>query len=113
MWTVKDLFYGPEAAITHQYAYPNPVEEVAKENMPTHERKGDVQLKVAICCEACVKKVRRVLIETAGVNAVYVDTTTRKVTVTGDVKPDACLKAIGKINKRATLWSEDAKKKKK
>ncbi len=34
----KQLFYGPEAAITHQYAYPNPVEEVAKENMPTHER---------------------------------------------------------------------------
>jgi hypothetical protein len=48
-----------------------------------------------------------------GVNAVYVDAATRKVTVTGDVKPDACLKAIGKINKRATLWSEDAKKKKK
>jgi hypothetical protein len=49
----------------------------------------------------------------SGVNAVHVDTATRKVTVSGDVKPDACLKAIGKINKRVTLWSEDAKKKKK
>jgi hypothetical protein len=49
----------------------------------------------------------------SGVNAVYVDRATTKVTVTGDVKPDACIKAIGKIKKRATLWSEDAKKKKK
>ncbi len=41
---VKQLFYGPEAAITHQYAYPNPVEEVVKENMPTHER-----VRIEIC----------------------------------------------------------------
>jgi hypothetical protein len=45
------------------------------------------------------------------VDAVYVDAATRKVTVTGDVKPDACLRAIGKINKRATLWSTKKKKK--
>ena len=31
---------------------------------------------------------------------------TKKVIVTGDVKPDACLKALAKIRKRASLWGD-------
>ena len=34
------------------------------------------------------------------------DQITKKVIVTGDVKADACLKALAKIRKRASLWGD-------
>lgn len=42
----------------------------------------------------------------SGVNSINVNVPTKKVTVTGDVKPEACLKAMAKIRKRASLWAD-------
>ncbi|KAG0624104.1 hypothetical protein M758_3G224700 [Ceratodon purpureus] len=111
MWTINELFYGPEPALTHIYEYSDlkPVEVgVVKEQNHAKEKKGnngDVHLKVDMCCEACVRKVRRVLIELNGVNSINVNIPSKKVTVTGDVKAEACLKALAKIRKRASLWA--------
>ena len=38
-------------------------------------------------------------------NNININVPTKKVTITGDVKPDACLKAMAKIRKRASLWA--------
>jgi len=65
----------------------------------------EVHLKVDMCCEACVRKVRRVLIELSGVTSLDISVPMRKVTVSGDVKPEACLKAMAQIRKRASLWT--------
>lgn len=39
-------------------------------------------------------------------SSIIVNVPTKKVTVTGDVKADACLKALAKIRKRACLWAD-------
>uniref|UniRef100_A0A7I4CS58 HMA domain-containing protein n=1 Tax=Physcomitrium patens TaxID=3218 RepID=A0A7I4CS58_PHYPA len=75
MWTINELFYGPEPALTYIYEYPKlkPVEDVVvKELNHAKEKKGhngEVHLKVDMCCEACVKKVRRILIELDGAHS--------------------------------------------
>lgn len=110
MWSINELFYGPEPALTHIYEYSKPVEVgVVKEQNHPKDKKGnhgDLHLKVDMCCEACVKKVRRVLIELNGVSSININVPSKKVTVTGDVKPEACLKAMAKIRKRASLWAD-------
>jgi len=129
MWTINELFYGPEPALTHIYEYSHlkPVEVgVVEPEQINHvkDKKGKnghdvLHLKVDMCCEACVRKVRQVLIELTGVTSLNICVPTRKVTVTGDVKPEACLKAMAKIRKRASLWGDaegggkEGKKKKK
>lgn len=116
MWTINELFYGSEPALTHIYEYSpvKPVEVgfVKLELINRVKDKGknghDVHLKVDMCCEACVRKVRRVLFELSGVTSLNISVPTKKVTVTGDVKPEACLKAMAKIRKRSSLWGDAA-----
>jgi copper chaperone CopZ len=121
MWSINELFYGPEPALT-QYLKPVDV-GVVKPNEQVKDKKGkhghEVHLRVDMCCEACVRKVRRVLTELSGVTSLDISVPTRKVSVSGDVKPEACLRAMAKIRKRASIWTEaeaggkEAKKKKK
>jgi hypothetical protein len=40
------------------------------------------------------------------VTSININVPTKKVTVTGEVKPEACLKAMAKIRKRASLWAD-------
>lgn len=110
MWTINELFYGPEPALTHIYEYSKPVEVgVVKEQNVSKDKKnnhGEVHLKVDMCCEACVRKVRKVLIELNGVNSININVPAKKVSVAGEVKPEPCLQAMAKIRKRAALWAD-------
>eukprot|EP00252_Welwitschia_mirabilis_P015857 TRINITY_DN35241_c0_g1_i1.p1 TRINITY_DN35241_c0_g1~~TRINITY_DN35241_c0_g1_i1.p1 ORF type:complete len:296 (+),score=36.21 TRINITY_DN35241_c0_g1_i1:279-1166(+) len=61
-------------------------------------------LKVYIHCEACKKKVRKVLHNIDGVFKISIDGSQQKVTVEGTVEsPDVLLKKLSKAGKRAEL----------
>ncbi|XAR49127.1 hypothetical protein NMG60_11032206 [Bertholletia excelsa] len=74
-------------------------------------------LRVSIHCEACKKKVMKVLESVEGVQKVDVDSKLQKVVVFGNVHPEIAIKKLSKSRKNAELWPEpvivdDPKKKK-
>ncbi|KAE8702120.1 Copper transport protein ATX1 [Hibiscus syriacus] len=63
-----------------------------------------VVLKVGMSCEGCVGAVKRVLGKMQGVETFEVDLKEQKVTVKGNVQPDAVLQTVSKTGKKTTFW---------
>ncbi|XP_016707777.2 copper transport protein ATX1 [Gossypium hirsutum] len=63
-----------------------------------------VVLKVGMSCEGCVGAVKRVLGKMEGVESYEVDLKEQKVTVKGQVQPDAVLQTVSKTGKKTTFW---------
>ncbi|XP_023537434.1 heavy metal-associated isoprenylated plant protein 36 [Cucurbita pepo subsp. pepo] len=72
-------------------------------------------LKVSIHCEACKRKVKRVLKDVEGVYETDIDWRQQKVVVKGNVESETLIKKLLKTGKHAELWPEnsDSKGKKK
>ncbi|XP_022150753.1 heavy metal-associated isoprenylated plant protein 36-like [Momordica charantia] len=72
-------------------------------------------LKVSIHCEACKRKVKRVLKDVEGVYETDIDLKQQKVVVKGNVESETLIKKLLKTGKHAELWPEksDSKGKKK
>ncbi|KAH7373751.1 hypothetical protein KP509_17G073300 [Ceratopteris richardii] len=69
-----------------------------------------INLQVFIHCEACKKKVKRILHSVEGVRTVDIDGTLRKVTVTGTVDPCVLIKKLERSNKIARIFPSPAGK---
>ncbi|XVE68633.1 hypothetical protein DITRI_Ditri09bG0084500 [Diplodiscus trichospermus] len=67
-----------------------------------------VVLKVAMSCQGCVGAVQRVLGKMEGVESYEVDLKEQKVTVKGNVQPDAVLQTVSKTGKKTTFWEAEA-----
>ncbi|MQL79993.1 hypothetical protein Taro_012452 [Colocasia esculenta] len=63
-------------------------------------------LKVSIHCEACKRKVKKVLQSIEGVYTTAVEARQHKVTVVGDVDAQTLIKKLLKSGKHAELWPE-------
>eukprot|EP00246_Nothoceros_aenigmaticus_P000137 TRINITY_DN1018_c0_g4_i1.p1 TRINITY_DN1018_c0_g4~~TRINITY_DN1018_c0_g4_i1.p1 ORF type:complete len:188 (-),score=69.78 TRINITY_DN1018_c0_g4_i1:271-834(-) len=69
-----------------------------------------VELKVVVCCEGCDKKVRRVVTNLAGVDAIKYEWPKRKITITSEtVKAEDVLKRCNKGKTRVQMWPEEKK----
>jgi copper chaperone CopZ len=66
-----------------------------------------VALMVPICCTKCAEKVKEVLWEVEGVNAVMCDRYNHKVTVTGSgyIDPERVLKKAKQVQSKSELWT--------
>ncbi|PKI63692.1 copper transport protein ATX1-like [Punica granatum] len=67
-----------------------------------------VVLKVGMSCEGCAGAVRRVLGKMEGVESFDIDMKEQKVTVKGNVQPDAVLQTVSKTGKKTALWEAEA-----
>ncbi|KAI3419898.1 HMA domain-containing protein [Psidium guajava] len=67
-----------------------------------------VVLNVGMSCEGCVGAVKRVLGKMEGVESFDIDLKEQKVTVKGNVQPDAVLKTVSKTGKKTTFWDAKA-----
>ncbi|XVF75711.1 hypothetical protein PTKIN_Ptkin13bG0208600 [Pterospermum kingtungense] len=67
-----------------------------------------VVLKVAMSCEGCVGAVKRVLGKMDGVESYDIDLKEQKVTVKGNIQPDAVLQTVSKTGKKTTFWEAEA-----
>ncbi|XP_018851782.1 copper transport protein ATX1-like [Juglans regia] len=63
-----------------------------------------VVLKVAMSCEGCVGAVKRVLGKMEGVDSYDVDLKDQRVTVKGNVQPEAVLQTVSKTGKKTSFW---------
>ncbi|KDO36992.1 hypothetical protein CISIN_1g033693mg [Citrus sinensis] len=63
-----------------------------------------VVLKVGMSCEGCVGAVKRVLGKMDGVETFDIDLKEQKVTVKGNVQPDAVLQTVSKTGKKTAFW---------
>ncbi|KAL8518169.1 hypothetical protein ACS0TY_009507 [Phlomoides rotata] len=63
-----------------------------------------VELKVAMSCQGCVGAVKRVLGKTEGVESFDIDLEKQKVTVNGNIQPEAVLQAVSKTGKATSFW---------
>ncbi|XP_039137497.1 copper transport protein ATX1 [Dioscorea cayenensis subsp. rotundata] len=66
-----------------------------------------VVLKVGMSCEGCVGAVKRVLTKMEGVESFNIDMKEQKVTVIGNVKPDAVLQTVSKTGKKTAFWEAE------
>ncbi|MBA0696874.1 hypothetical protein Goari_003394 [Gossypium aridum] len=73
-----------------------------------HRPPMTVVLKVGMSCEGCVGAVKRVLGKMQGVESYEVDLKEQKVTVKGNVQPDAVLQTVSKTGKKTTFWEGEA-----
>ncbi|XP_010242607.1 PREDICTED: copper transport protein ATX1-like [Nelumbo nucifera] len=69
-----------------------------------------VVLKVGMSCEGCVGAVKRVLGKMEGVESFDIYLKEQKVTVKGNVQPDAVLQTVSKTGKKTSFWEEEAPK---
>ncbi|GAA0139685.1 hypothetical protein LIER_35121 [Lithospermum erythrorhizon] len=67
-----------------------------------------VVLKVGMSCQGCVGAVKRVLGKMEGVESFDIDLEEQKVTVKGNVKPEAVLETVSKTGKKTTFWETEA-----
>ncbi|XP_047307044.1 copper transport protein ATX1-like [Impatiens glandulifera] len=67
-----------------------------------------VVLKVCMSCEGCVGAVRRVLGKMEGVESYDIDMKEQKVTVKGNVQPEAVLHTVSKTGKKTAFFEEVA-----
>ncbi|WCJ19074.1 Heavy metal transport/detoxification superfamily protein [Euphorbia peplus] len=67
-----------------------------------------VVLKVGMSCEGCVGAVKRVLGKMEGVETYDIDLKEQKVTVKGNVQPDAVLQTVSKTGKKTAFWETEA-----
>uniref|UniRef100_A0A0E0EJ40 HMA domain-containing protein n=1 Tax=Oryza meridionalis TaxID=40149 RepID=A0A0E0EJ40_9ORYZ len=66
-----------------------------------------VVLRVGMSCEGCVGAVKRVLGKMQGVESFDVDIKEQKVTVKGNVTPDAVLQTVSKTGKKTSFWDAE------
>ncbi|KAE8820346.1 Copper transport protein ATOX1 [Hordeum vulgare] len=66
-----------------------------------------VELRVGMSCEGCVGAVKRVLGKMEGVESFDVDIKEQKVTVKGNVTPDAVLQTVSKTGKKTSFWEAE------
>ncbi|XP_076946769.1 uncharacterized protein LOC143618431 [Bidens hawaiensis] len=67
-----------------------------------------VVLKVAMSCGGCAGAVKRVLTNMEGVETFDIDLEQKKVTVKGNIEPDAVLQTISKTGKKTEFWPKEA-----
>ncbi|CAO2166108.1 unnamed protein product [Urochloa humidicola] len=67
-----------------------------------------VVLRVGMSCEGCVGAVKRVLGKMEGVESYDVDIKEQKVTVKGNVTPDAVLQTVSKTGKKTSFWDAES-----
>ncbi|GAB2222624.1 hypothetical protein Droror1_Dr00016743 [Drosera rotundifolia] len=67
-----------------------------------------VVLKVVMSCQGCVGAVKRVLGKMEGVETYDINLEEQRVTVKGNVQPDAVLQTVSKTGKKTTFWEEEA-----
>ncbi|KAI4295050.1 hypothetical protein MLD38_040675 [Melastoma candidum] len=65
-----------------------------------------VVLKVGMSCNGCVGAVKRVLGKMEGVESFDINLEEQKVTVKGNVQPDAVLQTVSKTGKATAFWEE-------
>ncbi|KAL5068753.1 hypothetical protein RYX36_019640 [Vicia faba] len=73
---------------------------------PQHPNYKTIVLKVSIHCQACKKKVIKILQGIYGVTSVTIDLKQQKVIVTGNVSSDVLIMKLTKTGKHAELWPE-------
>ncbi|KAH7547765.1 hypothetical protein ACOSP7_033009 [Xanthoceras sorbifolium] len=66
-----------------------------------------VVLKVGMSCQGCVGAVKRVLGKMEGVESFDINIEEQKVTVKGNVQPDAVLQTVSKTGKKTAFWEEE------
>ncbi|XP_039070815.1 copper transport protein ATX1-like isoform X2 [Hibiscus syriacus] len=66
-----------------------------------------VVLKVGMSCQGCVGAVKRVLGKMEGVESYDIDLEQQKVTVKGNVQPDAVLQTVSKTGKKTAFWEAE------
>ncbi|XP_044460687.1 copper transport protein ATX1-like [Mangifera indica] len=66
-----------------------------------------VVLKVGMSCEGCVGAVKRVLGKMEGVENFDINLKEQKVTVKGNVQPEAVLQTVSKTGKKTAFWEEE------
>ncbi|XP_066359649.1 copper transport protein ATX1-like [Miscanthus floridulus] len=66
-----------------------------------------VVLKVGMSCQGCVGAVKRVLGKMEGVESFDVDIKEQKVTVKGNITPDAVLQTVSKTGKKTEFWEAE------
>ncbi|TXG49346.1 hypothetical protein EZV62_025221 [Acer yangbiense] len=66
-----------------------------------------VVLKVGMSCQGCVGAVKRVLGKMEGVESYDINIDEQKVTVKGNVQPDAVLQTVSKTGKKTAFWEEE------
>lgn len=77
-----------------------------------HHRKDDmdrpwritVEMWVPMCCDKCERRVREHLEDMEGAEVVTTDQWTRRVTVTGDVRPEFALCRVQRVKPNSTFW---------
>ncbi|XP_028780724.1 copper transport protein CCH [Neltuma alba] len=67
-----------------------------------------VALKVGMSCQGCAGAVRRVLDKMEGVESYDIDMKEQKVTVKGNVQPEAVLQTVSKTGKKTAFWEAEA-----
>ncbi|KAK8956700.1 hypothetical protein KSP39_PZI001549 [Platanthera zijinensis] len=70
-----------------------------------------VVLRVGMSCQGCVGAVKRVLSKLEGVESFNVDLEEQKVTVKGNVKPEAVLQTVSKTGKATSFWEAESEAK--
>ncbi|CAN8268024.1 unnamed protein product [Cochlearia groenlandica] len=70
-----------------------------------------VVLKVGMSCQGCVGAVNRVLAKMEGVESFDIDIKEQKVTVKGNVEPEAVFQTVSKTGKKTSYWLVEAKAK--
>ncbi|KAL0724827.1 hypothetical protein Bca4012_039426 [Brassica carinata] len=63
-----------------------------------------VVLKVGMSCQGCVGAVNRVLGKMEGVESFDIDIKEQKVTVKGNVEPEAVFQTVSKTGKKTSYW---------
>ncbi|TMW94093.1 hypothetical protein EJD97_010731 [Solanum chilense] len=67
-----------------------------------------VVLKVGMSCQGCVGAVNRVLGKMEGVESFDIDIKEQKVTVKGNVEPEAVFQTVSKTGKKTSYWEAPA-----
>ncbi|XP_071707169.1 heavy metal-associated isoprenylated plant protein 33-like [Rutidosis leptorrhynchoides] len=67
-----------------------------------------VVLKVGMSCGGCAGAVKKVLTNMEGVESFDIDLELKKVTVKGNVEPDAVLQTVSKTGKKTEFWPKEA-----
>ncbi|KAK6929107.1 Heavy metal-associated domain, HMA [Dillenia turbinata] len=65
-----------------------------------------VVLKVGMSCQGCVGAVKRVLGKMEGVESYDINIEEQKVTVKGNVEPEAVFQTVSKTGKKTSYWEE-------
>ncbi|CAM6016375.1 unnamed protein product [Sphagnum balticum] len=63
-----------------------------------------LELRVPLCCEKCINKVKKALYQVEGVEDVVCDQPEQKVTITGNVNPETALRRVQRVKKYSIYW---------